>query len=147
MKEYLQIFHQMKDLFLKFRTSKATRTEANCHDRELREIMATQWANALPINSAAQRRRHTDQEKRQRNASRADFIQRENHFNFINMHYFSHFESHVQQFGSISMHSMDIGKMAHKEQIKEGYWLSNKNEAAQQILLYYGHQYALGIRL
>src|SRR5437868_7004559 len=96
MKEYLRTFHQTKDVFLEFRTSKATRAGANRHDRELREIMATQRANALPINCAAQRRRHADQEKRQRNASSADFIQRENHFNFIKMHYLSHFESHVR---------------------------------------------------
>ena len=60
MKEYLRTFHQTKDVFLEFRTSKATRAEANRHDRELREIMATQRANAPPINSVAQRRRHAD---------------------------------------------------------------------------------------
>ena len=147
MKEYLRTFHGTKDIFLEFRTSKATRAEANRQDRELRQHLAAQRANALPSNSAAKRRRYADQEKRQRNASRADFIQRENHFNFIKMHYLSHFESHVRRFGSISMYSTDIGELAHKEQIKEGYRRSNKNEAARQILSHYGRQHALGMRL
>jgi len=45
------------------------------------------------------------------------------------------------------MYSTDIGELAHKEQIKEGYRRSNKNEAARQILSHYGHQHALGMRL
>ena len=45
------------------------------------------------------------------------------------------------------MYSTDIGELAHKEQIKEGYRRSNKNEAAQQILSHYGRQHALGMRL
>ena len=45
------------------------------------------------------------------------------------------------------MYSTDIGELAHKEQLKEGYWRSNKNEAARQILSHYGRQHALGMRL
>ena len=37
MESYLQTFHQRKDIFLVFRTSKATRAQANRQDRELRE--------------------------------------------------------------------------------------------------------------
>jgi len=40
MKSYLQTFHQTKDIFLEFRTSKATRAQAYRQDRELRELMA-----------------------------------------------------------------------------------------------------------
>jgi len=40
-----------------------------------------------------------------------------------------------------------MGELAHKEQIKEGYRRSNKNNAARQILSYYGRKHALGIRL
>ena len=45
------------------------------------------------------------------------------------------------------MYSTDIGELAHKEQIKEGYRRSNKNEVAWQILSHYGRQHALGMRL
>ena len=36
MERYLQTFHQMKDIFLEFRTSKFTHVEVNCEDQELR---------------------------------------------------------------------------------------------------------------
>jgi len=45
------------------------------------------------------------------------------------------------------MYSTEIGELAHKDQIKEGYRRSNKNEAARQILSHYGCQHALGMRL
>jgi len=63
------------------------------------------------------------------------------------MHYLSHFVSHVRHFGSILMYSTEMGELAHKEQIKEGYCRSNKNNAARQILSYYGRKHALGMRL
>jgi len=75
-----------------------------------------------------------DIERLQRVHQRADLIRQENHFNFIKMHYLSHFSSHVRRFRSISMYSTEIGELAHKDQIKEGYRSSNKNEAARQIL-------------
>jgi len=40
-----------------------------------------------------------------------------------------------------------MGELAHKEQIKEGYRRSNKNNAARHILSYCGHKHALGMRL
>ena len=78
---------------------------------------------------------------------REDLIQRENQFNFIKMHYLTQFASHVRSFGSISIYSTKIGELAYKDLIKDGYHMSNKNEAARQILLHYGVQLPLGIRL
>jgi len=63
------------------------------------------------------------------------------------MHYLSHFALHIQRFGSIARYSTEIGELAYKEQIKDTYQRSNKNEAAQQILSQYGRQYTLGMRL
>ena len=146
LERYLLTFHQTKDIFLEFRTSKATRAEANRQDRELRELIANERAHEIRRTSAAKRRRQADQERLQRVNQRADLIRRENHFNFIKMHYLSHFSSHVRRFGSISMYSTKIGELAHEDQIKEGYRRSNKNEAASQILSHYGHQHALGMR-
>jgi len=45
------------------------------------------------------------------------------------------------------MYSTKIDELAHKDQIKEGYCRSNKNEAAHQILSNYGRQHALGMKL
>ena len=63
------------------------------------------------------------------------------------MHYLSNFASHVPRFRSILMYSTEMDELAHKKQIKEGYHRSNKNNAARQILSYYGRKHALGMRL
>jgi len=109
--------------------------------------MADQDAKEVRPRTVANRRRVADQERVERSDQRADLIRRENHFNFIKMHYLSHFASHVPRCGSISMYSTEIGDRAHKDQIKDGYRRSNKNQAARQILSRYGRQHALGIRL
>ena len=88
-----------------------------------------------------------DQERLQRANQRADLIQRENHFNFIKMHYLSHFASQARRFGSISMCSTEMCNLAYKEQIQDCYRRSNKNEATRQILSPYGCQHALGMPL
>ena len=63
------------------------------------------------------------------------------------MHYLTHCASHARRFGSISMYSTEISKLAHKDQIKNGYRRSNKNDAARQILSQYGRQHAVGMSL
>ena len=40
MERYLQTFHQTKDVFVEFRTSKSTRAEVNRQQRELSRVMA-----------------------------------------------------------------------------------------------------------
>jgi len=147
LESYLQTFHRTKDIVLEFRTSKATRTRADRQDRELRELMADQRAKEVDHRTLANRRQQADQERVERSDWRADLIQRENHFNFIKMHSLTNFASHVRSFGSISRYSTEIGKLAHKDQIKAGFRRSNKNDAARQILSQYGRQYALGMRL
>jgi len=147
MESYLQTFHRTKVIFLEFCISKATRAQANRQDRELRELMADQHAKEVCHRTVANRRRLADQERVERSDRWADLIRREHHFNFIKMHYLTHFASHVWRFGSISMYSTEISELAHKDQIKDGYRRSNKNEAARQILSHYGRLHALGIRL
>jgi len=147
MESYLQTFHRTKVIFLEFRTSKGTRAQASRQDRELRELMADQRAKEVRNRTVANRRRLADQERVERSHLRADLIRRENHSNFIKMNYLTHFASHVRRFGFISMYSTEIGEQAPKNQIKDGYRRSNKNEAARPILSHYVHQHALGIRL
>jgi len=49
MESYLQTIDRTKDIFLKFRTSKATRTRADRQDLEIRELMADQRAKKSTI--------------------------------------------------------------------------------------------------
>jgi len=134
MKRYFQTFYRTKDIFLEFPTSKAMCTEPNHQDWDLRELMVNQRANEARHNTATKHCRQVDQERLDRANQQVDLIRCENHFNFIKMHYLSHFASDVQHFGSILMYSTEIGELAHKEQIKDAYRRSNTNEAARQIL-------------
>jgi len=147
MESYLKTFHLTKHIFLEFRTSKATRTRADRLDRELRELMADERAKEVHHRTLPNRCQQGDQEMVERSDRRADLIRCENHFNFIKMHYLTHVASHVRRFGSISMYSSEIGELAHKDQIKDGYGRSNKNDTARQILSQYGRQHALEMRL
>ena len=45
------------------------------------------------------------------------------------------------------MYSTDIGQLAHKKQIQEGYRRSNKNHATPHILAQYSKQHGIGMRL
>ena len=73
--------------------------------------------------------------------------QNKSHVNFIKLHLLVHYCSHVQKFRNIPMYSTDVGELAHKVQIKEGYQHSNKNDASRQILHYYGRVHAVSMRL
>src|SRR5437588_1657865 len=117
LENYLQTFHQTNDVFLEFRTSKATRAEANRRDRELRQSMVDQHSTEASPSTAANRRRQPDEERVERSYQRANFTRHSNHLNFIKMHYLSHFASHVGRFGSVSMYSTEISELAHKDQI------------------------------
>jgi len=113
LESYLQTFHRTKVIFLEFRTSKATRAQANRQDRELRELMSDQRAKEVRHRRVANRCRLADQERVERSDRQADLIRCENHFNCFKMHYMTHFASHVPRFGSISMYSTEIGELAH----------------------------------
>ena len=145
MERYLQTFHRTKDIFLKFHTLQATHAEANGQDRDLRELIANQHANKARHNTAAKCRRQVDQERLVRASQRTDLIRHENHFNFIKIQYLRHLACRVGRFGSLSMYCTNIGELAHKEQIKDGYRRSNMNEATRQILSQFGRQQAPGM--
>ena len=147
MEKYLQKFHQTKDIFLEFRTSKSTHAEVNCQNHKLRILIVNQNAQEAHHISAAPRRRQADQNRLEGVNRKADLIEQENHLNFIKMHYLSHFTSQVRRFGSILMCSTEIDELAHKEQFKEGYCRSNKNNASRRTLSNYGRKPTVGMRL
>ena len=147
METYLWTLHRTKEIFLEFLTTKAIHAQAERRDRELRERIANAVRNTGAAGSAPYRRRRIGEARIEGANQWAELIQRENHFNFIKMHYLNQFVQHVLRFGSVPMYSTDIGELAHKAQIKDGYRRSNKNYAAPQILAQYSKQQAIGVRL
>ena len=143
MEQYLDRFHATKDIFLEFRVSKRTRAKVDDQRRELRQ----QRTEVNQTLAGSKRRRVQAQDRDEENDRRMELIHAESHFNFIKMHLLSHFRDHIYQFGNIPMYSTEFGELAHKEQIKDGWRRSNKNDAARQILHSYGRQHEIRMRL
>lgn len=146
MEQYLHDFHRYKEVFQEFRTSKKTRQEADANDERLRLNLERELREAGRM-PAARRRRLLDENRLERNEEREEILRNKSHFNFIKLHLLVHYCSHVRKFGNVPMYSTDVGELAHKVQIKEGYRHSNKNEASRQILQYYGRVHAVSMRL
>src|SRR5205807_10066440 len=87
------------DIFLEFRTIKAVRAKAGRQDRELRERIADSHRMAVGAGSAAKRQRPLDEARTERANQGGELIQRENHLNFIKMHYLNHYVQDVRRFG------------------------------------------------
>jgi len=136
-------FHRMKHIFLEFRVTK--RTEAKV-DKEGKEIPRQKGLIRERV-ALSQRRRLRDDNRDEEDELRMDMIHGESHFNFIKMDLLSHFCDHIRQFGNIPMYSTEIGELAHKTQIKEGWRQSNQNDAGRQIVHSYGRQHAIRMRL
>ena len=88
---YLRTFHRTKDIFVEFRTTKAIHALAECPDRELREQIANTDTNAGAAGAAPNRGQPMGEAWIERANQWAELIQRDNHFNFIKMHYLNHF--------------------------------------------------------
>jgi len=101
MESYLPTFHRTNDIFLEFRTSKGTSAQANRQDWDLWELMADQGAKDFRHRSIANRRQLAGQERVERYDRWADLIRCEKYFNFIKMHYLTHFPSPIRRFQSV----------------------------------------------
>jgi len=143
MEEYLNWFYRMKYIILEFRLSKRTQAKFDKQQKELQNQRAQSNMEVAP--SKQPRRLEDDQDKE--NDLRMDIIHTESHLNFVKMHLLSHFSDHIHQFGNISMYSTKLRELVHKDQIKDGWRHSNKNDVKQQILHSYRRQHAIQMRL
>ena len=143
MEDYLGRFHQMKDIFLEFRVSKRTQAKI---DEERLELRRQRGQITQPV-APSKRRRVLDEDREEENVRRMDLIQSKSYFNFITMHLLIHFGDHIRQFGNIPMNSTEYGELAHKEQIKDPWRHSNKNDVARPILQGYCRQHGIRMRL
>jgi len=143
MEDYLDQFHKLKDIFLEFRVTKLAQDKV---DKQGKEI-GCQRALVIERVAPSLRRRMRDDNRQEESDLCLKLVRSEWHFNFIKMHLLSHFCDHICQFGNIPMYSTEIGELAQKMQIKDGWHQSNKNDAACQIVHSYGRQHAIRMRL
>ena len=143
MEDYLGRFHQMKDVFLEFRVSKRRQAKIEEERKELQRQRAQINQRMAP----SKRRRVRDEYPEEENHRRMDLLYGESYLNFIKQHLLIHFGDHIRQFGNILMYSTEYGELAHKEQIKDPWGRSNKNDVARQILHSYGRRHVIRMRL
>jgi len=143
MEDYLDHFHRMKDILMEFRGTKRTQARVDKKRKEIRRQGALIREPVAP----SQQRLICDDDRDEENELRMDIIDGETHFNFIKMHLLSYFCDQIPQFGNIPMYSTEIGELAHKMQIKDGWRQSDKNDAARQIMHSYSRQHAIQMRL
>jgi len=138
LEQYLEAFHDHKDVFKEYRKDKSTM-------RKVREVTTRiRSENSQVLNqhrlseaTAARRRRIADEQRRDLDEIVADIYDKDVDFNFVKLHLLSHFGDHVRRFGNIQMYSTKSGETSHKTIIKEGYRRSNRNDAIHQILRTY----------
>jgi len=133
----------MKGIFLEFRVTKRTLAKV---DEQRREIRHQRTQMSQPV-APSKWRRIPDDHLEEEHERRMDLIHHESHFNFIKIHLLSHFSDHIRQFGNIPLYSTEFGELAHKEQIKDRWRRSNKNDAARQIVHRDSRQHAMRMRL
>ena len=143
MKDYLDQFHKLKDIFLEFRVTKRTQDKVDKQRKEIRRQRALVIERVAP--SLRRQRRHDNCPEE--NDVCLDLVPGESHFNFIKMHLLSQVCDHICQFGNIPMYSTEIGELAHKTGIQDRWRQSNKNDAARQIVHSYGCQHAIRMPL
>ena len=91
MEEYLDQFHNMKDIFLEFRVTKRTQAKVDKQRKEIRRQRALMCERL----ATSQWRRIHDDDRDEDDELRMDMIHGESHFNFIKMHLLSHFCDHI----------------------------------------------------
>ena len=144
MEQYLHDFHRYKVVFQEFRSTKKTRQEADANNEQLRLNLERDFREAGQV-PAVKRRRLLDESHLERTDKREEILRNKSHFDFIMLHLLVHYCSHVRKFGNIPMYSTDVGELAHKVQIKEGYQHLNKNYASRQILPYYSRVHVVSM--
>jgi len=142
MEHYLDQFHRMKVIFKEFRVTKCTLAKV---DEQRREIRHQRTHMSQPV-APSKRRRIPDDIREEEHERHMGLIHHESHFNFIKIHLLSHFSDHIRQVGNIPMYSTEFGELAYKEQIKDGWRRSNKNDAARKIVHSYSRQDAIRVR-
>ena len=143
MEDYLDQFHKMKGIFLEFLVTKRTLAKVDEQQREIQH-QRTQRSQAM---APSKRRRIREGNREEEDERRMDLIHSESHFNFIKIHLLRHFSHHIRQFANIPMYSTEFGELAHKEQIKDRWRRSNKNDGTRQIVHSYERQHSIRMRL
>ena len=129
--EYLRVFHETKNVFLRFRAGKDAKiAAAEAHKNLLKDqsqasvnhLTGSEKAK-LPQENALERRELVD-----------DMLQEGAHYNFATMHVISHYAEQIPKLGVLSQYSTEISECMHNW-LKNAYRWCNKVRLISQIVM------------
>ena len=140
-------FHGAKAVFLEFRGLKSMAREVKTNVQrfwdETDAGLSCPAENEERLKGVAsqllgrKRKRDDLTARRKERDAHQDAIDKTSHFNFVKMHMPVHYAAHVKWLGTIGAYSTEAGETAHKQQLKDAYKHSNRNNYVQQLIEYW----------
>lgn len=140
-------FHSSKEVFLEFRAAKKVTDKAKAARKAFQSTLAasqgrTLSARASPAPSSTSRQDRHDAALQ----VEADALKEGAHYNVLKVHQPAHYGDAGRRFGSLVHLSTELGERAHKEQMKKGYAMSNKQDFERQMITRYSRSSTLHMR-
>jgi len=146
MKDYLRDFHTFKDLFLRFRASKAVKAAAKEAFKDLREEHSKLLASDSSQSKTLSKRQKIMQELQLETQELVhDVLTSRANYNFPKIHLISYFADQISKYGSLPQYSTEICEALHKP-LKDAYRHSNYVNAMPQIIRTYTRIHGFSIR-
>jgi len=102
MRQYLQEFHPTKDVFLRYRATKATKGRADLVSKELTERNKSRNVEANANGRTAAQKAHAAVEDRVERAYLVNqVLVEDSHFNFPKIHLIMHWADQISRYGSL----------------------------------------------
>lgn len=124
---YLRRFHIAKEVFRKYRRTKAGNARVEELMIPLRAQLETEVANFAATHTAAQTRNERQRLSRALAERELELFQERGEFNFVKMHLMNHFGDSIRDYGPLNFYNTDCPEQCHRIQVKDVYARTNKN--------------------
>jgi hypothetical protein len=141
MHDYLEEFHENKEVFLPFRKSKT----AVAAGKKAKSILKKEMQDEL--KAAGRPLKLSKAQRKQLDEAYSMAFEENSGFNFVKMHLLLHYPESIQRFGNLLHVSTESSESNHSIMVTEPYRRSNSKPGYEnQILSDYGRIYALRMR-
>ena len=146
MQDYVADFHKHKDVFLRFRANKSTKTAAKEATRDLRNEHQRHLTSETPLlQSSSKCRKLLEDPRLATQELQDDVLTLGANYNFSKMHLISHFAVQMRKYGSLPQYSTEICEASHYP-LKDAYRRSNHMDTMPQIIQTYTPAQTFGRR-
>src|SRR5690606_11574024 len=143
LQHYLALFHNSKETFLKYRTSKAVKKDAAIFAAGSVPVITLQEEATMSRAEVAARKK-ADGELRK--ALVEQYKMEYSSYNMPKVHLMKHFGEVISEFGELQAFFTSIVELNHQP-LNSAYSKSNKVDAIEQTLRYAGHRDAMNVRV